>query len=910
MAFPTGWGRRCKLTIDHTKVPSTQTDIPVLLTVGQLPSEMFDADGSYPARSDGGDIRISSDLAGANQICVEIVRILLDNDPANGLAEVYVKIPSLSSSVDTEIYLWYNAPSETMPARNSTYGSDNVWTGFGAVYHMNDLTSTTIKDSTTNNNTATGTSTEVNGPFSGSKAQDFNGTTDVLGASNIAAIQATTALTMSWYERVDTWGYRSGWGKGANDWGAPDYGEKFSGGNPRYNINGNDWEAGGTSASWRKIVFTFDGTTRRAYLDGAAALTNSLTATINNTADAGLSFGRCHADTYFDGIYDECRISKTVRTADWITVEYNNFSSPSTFSSAGTPETPTSTLTIVPTGIVSAEAFGTPVITTGSVSLSPSSITSAEAFGTAIVSTGSVSLLPSGIGTVEAFGTATVGAGAVTVSPSGIASAEAFGTASLSPGAVSLLPSGIPSAEAFGTPIIGRSIAAAGGIASAEAFGTATVGVGAVTLAPSGIASGEAFGTAVISVGSVPLVSSGIASAEAFGTPVITTGVVTISPTGIPTAEALGSHVVTPGAVTLSGAGGIISAEAFGTAVITVGPVSVIAVGISSGEAFGLATVSPGAVSILPASIPSQEAFGTPAVGQAIEVSGIISGEAFGTAVITTGPVSVIAVGISTSEAFGVCLVTTGAVSILPSGITTAEAFGIPSVSPGAAPVGPGGIGTEEIFGTAVITVGPVDILPSGITTAEAFGAVTVTPGAVSILPTGIVSAEAFGVSSVFTGQFIDDAGGIASGEAFGTALLQYRQIISPSGIVSGESFGTAVVRLIPLSPFFQMLEDDIDDVFLHVGSSEFAEAAVYHSPEWGVTMDINLIFDREYLAIDIDSGAMVQGREPYVLIQSRKLPHPPVQGDWLEIRGARWRVVSSQPDGTGISVVTLNEGI
>jgi len=910
MAFPTGWGRRCKLTIDHTKVPSTQTDIPVLLTVGQLPSEMFDADGSYPARSDGGDIRISSDLAGANQICVEIVRILLDNDPANGLAEVYVKIPSLSSSVDTEIYLWYNAPSETMPARNSTYGSDNVWTGFGAVYHMNDLTSTTIKDSTTNNNTATGTSTEVNGPFSGSKAQDFNGTTDVLGASNIAAIQATTALTMSWYERVDTWGYRSGWGKGANDWGAPDYGEKFSGGNPRYNINGNDWEAGGTSASWRKIVFTFDGTTRRAYLDGAAALTNSLTATIGNTAGFGINIGHVHADAAFDGGYDELRVAKTVRTADWITVEYNNFSSPSTFSSAGTPETPTSTLTIVPTGIVSAEAFGTPVITTGSVSLSPSSITSAEAFGTAIVSTGSVSLLPSGIGTVEAFGTATVGAGAVTVSPSGIASAEAFGTASLSPGAVSLLPSGIPSAEAFGTPIIGRSIAAAGGIASAEAFGTATVGVGAVTLAPSGIASGEAFGTAVISVGSVPLVSSGIASAEAFGTPVITTGVVTISPTGIPTAEALGSHVVTPGAVTLSGAGGIISAEAFGTAVITVGPVSVIAVGISSGEAFGLATVSPGAVSILPASIPSQEAFGTPAVGQAIEVSGIISGEAFGTAVITTGPVSVIAVGISTSEAFGVCLVTTGAVSILPSGITTAEAFGIPSVSPGAAPVGPGGIGTEEIFGTAVITVGPVDILPSGITTAEAFGAVTVTPGAVSILPTGIVSAEAFGVSSVFTGQFIDDAGGIASGEAFGTALLQYRQIISPSGIVSGESFGTAVVRLIPLSPFFQMLEDDIDDVFLHVGSSEFAEAAVYHSPEWGVTMDINLIFDREYLAIDIDSGAMVQGREPYVLIQSRKLPHPPVQGDWLEIRGARWRVVSSQPDGTGISVVTLNEGI
>jgi len=343
MAFPTGWGRACKLTIDHTKVPSTLTDKVVLLTVAQLPSEMFDADGSYPARSDGGDIRVTSDLAGTTQRCVETVRIVLDNDPANGLAEIYVKIPSLSSAVDTDIYIWYNAPSETMPARNSTYGSDNVWTGFGAVYHMNDLTSSTVKDSTTNNNTASGASTQIAGPFSGSLAQDFNGSSDVLTASNIVAIQATTALTMMWYERVDTWGYRSGWGKGANDWGAPDYGEKFEGNGHRFNINGNDWgPSTGTTGAWRKIVWTYDGSTRRIYYNGSSALTNSYSATIGNTAGFGINIGHVHADAAFDGGYDELRVAKAVLTADQITTDWNNFNSPSTFSSAGTPFSPAS----------------------------------------------------------------------------------------------------------------------------------------------------------------------------------------------------------------------------------------------------------------------------------------------------------------------------------------------------------------------------------------------------------------------------------------------------------------------------------------------------------------------------------------------------------------------------------------
>jgi hypothetical protein len=42
-----------------------------------------------------------------------------DNDPANGVADIAVKVPSVSSTTDTVIYVWYNKAGETQPAANT-----------------------------------------------------------------------------------------------------------------------------------------------------------------------------------------------------------------------------------------------------------------------------------------------------------------------------------------------------------------------------------------------------------------------------------------------------------------------------------------------------------------------------------------------------------------------------------------------------------------------------------------------------------------------------------------------------------------------------------------------------------------------------------------------------------------------
>ncbi|WP_372899169.1 hypothetical protein, partial [Stieleria sp.] len=98
MAFPTGWTRKCELTFASTPT----ADLAALFTEDNLPSEMFDADGDNPALNGGGDIRFSSDSAGTSQLPCEVVSFVTDNDPANGTAQVWVKVPAAAS-----VWVWY-----------------------------------------------------------------------------------------------------------------------------------------------------------------------------------------------------------------------------------------------------------------------------------------------------------------------------------------------------------------------------------------------------------------------------------------------------------------------------------------------------------------------------------------------------------------------------------------------------------------------------------------------------------------------------------------------------------------------------------------------------------------------------------------------------------------------------------
>ena len=372
MAFPVGWGRKCKLTVQNAKVPADQTDFPVLLDLTTLPSEMFDADGSYPALNGGGDVRFSSDAAGATQLACEIVSFVTNNDPALGSAEIHVKIPALASTTDTDFYVWYNKAGETQPAVTDTYGRNNVWdSNFKLVQHMAQDPSGTAPqmiDSTVNANNGTSAGTMTTSDLVAAKVGnglDFDGTDDYIAHADSASLDITGALTLSaWIKMVNnpvTTGegiiskYRSQTGN-LNQRAYTLY--IGTTGVLRSNISKDGALAEGTSSNavlgatdvadgtYRFISAVFvPSTSLKCYVDGVedGSNTTSIVSSIFNSVTPlwiGLDFSSTDANRYAQAIIDEARVSSVARSANWLLTEYNNQSSPGTFVVEGTPETP------------------------------------------------------------------------------------------------------------------------------------------------------------------------------------------------------------------------------------------------------------------------------------------------------------------------------------------------------------------------------------------------------------------------------------------------------------------------------------------------------------------------------------------------------------------------------------------
>ena len=88
---------------------------------------------------------------------------------------------------------------------------------------------------------------------------------------------------------------------------------------------------------WKYFVGTYNQANARMYMNGSQIDTTASTTAISNTGSA-LDIGKLTAaDLNWNGQIDEVRISNSVRSADWITTEYNNQNSPSTFYTVGSP---------------------------------------------------------------------------------------------------------------------------------------------------------------------------------------------------------------------------------------------------------------------------------------------------------------------------------------------------------------------------------------------------------------------------------------------------------------------------------------------------------------------------------------------------------------------------------------------
>ncbi len=274
----------------------------------------------------------------------------------------------------------------------------NTWdSSFKGVWHLGNGSSLSLSDSTSNGNALAnvGATGATSGKISGG-AGPFNGTSQCLKTTSSINLGTNKVTLSAW---VNITGY-------ANS----NFAALAQFANTNWYFNNNSFSStpneagawgvwaggnggghnGGTftrpSAGVHHVVFTYDTTQGaalnvQAYVDGVAqAITQRYS---DNTASANFGnyvlhmMGQSDESVFWPATYlDEVRLSSTIRSAGWVTAEYNNQSSPSTFmtmgsescSSATPTPIPTATPTLTPTP--TATSTPTPTATVGPIQLS------------------------------------------------------------------------------------------------------------------------------------------------------------------------------------------------------------------------------------------------------------------------------------------------------------------------------------------------------------------------------------------------------------------------------------------------------------------------------------------------------------------------------------------------------------
>jgi hypothetical protein len=342
------WGYRKQIIIDHTKVSADLTDFPVLISITNA-SLKSTSNGGHVSQDDGDDILfIASD--NLTKLSHEIEKY----DSATGQLTTWVKIPTLSSSVDTTIYLYYGNVS-TASMQNPT----DVWSnGYVGIWHFSTgATGLSGIDSTSNEYNMT-----LNGVTAGSGTinggANFDGNHYLSIGTNISALDNASNLTIELWTNLNAYGsYGTAFFQklSINNWSNDIL--FFVGNDSSVNLQIDKGADGGpsylaTDLRNRQVhlVGTFDGTqtgnaNRMKIYENGVQKTLSFGSWSAPTTTADMNgysqkIGQYTNDGPYNayGVFDEFRLSSVARTAEWVTTEYNNQLSPATFVSFGSEE--------------------------------------------------------------------------------------------------------------------------------------------------------------------------------------------------------------------------------------------------------------------------------------------------------------------------------------------------------------------------------------------------------------------------------------------------------------------------------------------------------------------------------------------------------------------------------------------
>jgi hypothetical protein len=293
--------------------------------------------GGHVTNSNGYDI-VFTDNTETTKLDHEIEKY----NASTGEIEMWVRIPNLSTITDTIIYMYFGNSSITTSQENKT----GVWnTNYVGAWHMKEDPSGTapqMKDSTSNafNGTSEGSMTSGESVAAQiGNGLSFNGTSQDVNVAHNSALNLNSSFTISFWTKftgAETQSFPSIIGKGnsatANGWlfyeNASSHQLAFKRDNLDYGVTSSNTI---DSTTFRHYVMVYNSSlqTITGYVNGVPDLKIG---SISYPTDSGTDpMLMANTDQNANIILDEVHISSTNLSENWITAEYNNQSSPSTF---------------------------------------------------------------------------------------------------------------------------------------------------------------------------------------------------------------------------------------------------------------------------------------------------------------------------------------------------------------------------------------------------------------------------------------------------------------------------------------------------------------------------------------------------------------------------------------------------
>jgi hypothetical protein len=286
----------------------------------------------------------STTLKSAPEVPVDLIAI----DTTGKTGQLRFKATgTLSSTVDTDFYVYYGNGTATKPLEDATYGRENTWTSYSQVYAMEGASATAIIDRTANDRDVTSENNtpdyEQTGKLGKCVFCDDHAGIEYLSINSFSTSEYTTGIYMSAWVKLN--------GVGVNQQFLE---VQVGSGGASFHCLGDDIRAQiyivSTQSNlaadqmvaneWTHLATWWDGTNWKVLKNGVEVATKaqSGTATMDNggTNQIGGDNG-----FYPQGVYsDQICVSSSTNTFsnDWVLTTYNNENSPSTFYTLGSEE--------------------------------------------------------------------------------------------------------------------------------------------------------------------------------------------------------------------------------------------------------------------------------------------------------------------------------------------------------------------------------------------------------------------------------------------------------------------------------------------------------------------------------------------------------------------------------------------